>query len=79
MTCLQTLDLLCSDAERALGVEQFKRVYDFLKMARKGDQSRGKPPITDENIVQNELRKLCDQPRNCFLVDQLIFMEDMPP
>lgn len=67
------------DAERVLGAEQFKRVYEFLKLARRGDPASGRAPITDENIVQNQLMKLCDQPRNCFLVDQLIFMEDLHP
>ena len=64
-----------SDAKKLLGEEQFQKVYKFLRVARCGDAQAGKAPITDERFIQSELSRICKEPRNCFLVDQLIFME----
>eukprot|EP00118_Oscarella_pearsei_P014031 m.117475 g.117475 ORF g.117475 m.117475 type:complete len:114 (+) comp37614_c0_seq7:1517-1858(+) len=72
---LQVMEKMKTDAIKLLGEEQFQKVYEFLQLARCGDAGAGKPPISDERLVQKELNRICKEPRNCFLVDQLIFME----
>eukprot|EP00118_Oscarella_pearsei_P014030 m.117462 g.117462 ORF g.117462 m.117462 type:complete len:597 (+) comp37614_c0_seq2:26-1816(+) len=71
----QKMEKMKTDAIKLLGEEQFQKVYEFLQLARCGDAGAGKPPISDERLVQKELNRICKEPRNCFLVDQLIFME----
>ncbi|XP_065827270.1 serine/threonine-protein kinase Nek11-like [Oscarella lobularis] len=71
----QKMEKMKADAKKLLGEEQFQKVYKFLRVARCGDAQAGKAPITDERFIQSELSRICKEPRNCFLVDQLIFME----
>ena len=53
-----------------LGEEPFKKVYRFLQEARFGERKS-----LDETSITEGLRKLVDHPRDCFLVDQLLFLE----
>lgn len=70
MTLIIPNTLTClSECERLLGVEAFHRVYSYLKQVRFGDE------LSNEDSVLDGLAKLVDKPRDCFLVDQLLFME----
>ena len=53
-----------------LGESSFKRVYDYLKRVRFQSDS----PVNEQAIMLH-LRKLVDNARDCFLVDQLLFLE----
>lgn len=65
----QRIQALRTECERLLGVEAFHRVYSYLKQVRFGDE------LSNEDSVLDGLTKLVDKPRDCFLVDQLLFME----
>ena len=58
-----------SECEKLLGQEAFERVYKYLKDVRFGDV------LKDEESIMDGLGKIVDKPRDCFLVDQLLFME----
>ena len=52
-----------------LGPDVFHHVYEYLKAARqKGSQ-------VNEADVMCELRKITSNTRDCFIVDQLVFLE----
>ena len=54
---------------KLLGEIEFQKVYIFLKKARFGEEVRN-----EESIVAG-LAKIVKNPRDCFIVDQLLFME----
>ena len=58
-----------SECQRILGNKPFQRAYEYLKEVRFGDEMR------DEDSIMDGLSKIVDKPRDCFLVDQLLFME----
>ena len=58
-----------SECEKLLGQEAFERAYKYLKDVRFGDD------LKDEDSIMDGLGKIVDKPRDCFLVDQLLFME----
>ena len=49
------------------GEEKFRKVYHYLHEAR----SSGK----DEVTIMTELKSIVNNVRDCFLIDQLIFLE----
>ena len=55
---------------KLLGESSFKRVYNYLKRVRFQSDS----PVNEQAIML-DLRKLVDNARDCFLVDQLLFLE----
>lgn len=63
------IQALKAECERLLGAEAFRRVYSYLKQARFEDELRSEDSILDG------LAKIVDKPRDCFIVDQLLFME----
>lgn len=60
---------MTSECEKLLGHEAFPRVYSYLKQVRFGDEQRSEDSILDG------LAKIVDKPGDCFIVDQLLFME----
>ena len=62
------------EAQRKLGKDQFERAYTYLKDARFGSKVKGSNS-TDENEIMKGLSKICKNPNDCFLVDQLLFLE----
>ena len=65
---------LHAEAETKLGKAQFERAYNYLKEARFGAKSNGASSL-DENEIMKGLAKICKNPNDCFLVDQLLFLE----
>lgn len=63
------IQALKAEGERLLGPEAFRRVYSFLKQVRFENELRS------EDSIQDGLAKIVDKPRDCFIVDQLLFME----
>ncbi|XP_071959604.1 serine/threonine-protein kinase Nek11-like [Antedon mediterranea] len=63
---------LTLECEKKLGKVAFKKAYSFLKEARFGD---GKATL-DENAIMKGLRQFVGNPSDCFLVDQLLFLEE---
>ncbi|XP_074645702.1 serine/threonine-protein kinase Nek11-like [Tubulanus polymorphus] len=57
-----------AECEKALGDKNFQKVYDYLKNARKTTQ--------DENKIHKGLIDIVDNMSDCFLVDQLLFLEE---
>ncbi len=62
--------LLTRQAIRLLGEETFRKCYDYLKTERSVKQS------PDEMKILDGLKKLTSHTRDCFLIDQLIFLEE---
>lgn len=62
-------NLMIRECIKLLGEDQFQKVYIFLKDARFGEDFR-----SEESVVAS-LGKIVKNPRDCFLVDQLLFME----
>jgi len=60
---------LRSQAIRALGENLFKKCYEFIKTQRSCK-------IVDEIKIIDGLKVLASNSKDCFLVDQLIFLED---
>ena len=60
---------MTSECEKLLGREAFGRVYSYLKQVRFGDEQK------NENSILDGLAKIVDKPGDCFIVDQLLFME----
>ena len=60
---------MTSECEKLLGREAFRRVYSYLKHVRFGDEQR------NEGSILDGLAKIVDKPGDCFIVDQLLFME----
>ncbi|KAL4233987.1 Serine/threonine-protein kinase Nek11 [Mactra antiquata] len=59
------------ECEKMLGPDGFTRAYEYLKTAR---YDRAKES-TEEDIMQG-LREFVKNPSDCFLVDQLLFLEE---
>lgn len=66
----QKLTSLRKECVKMLGEEGFSRVYKFLNKARFESRTSMSEPI-----IMKKLRKLVTNPRDCFLVDQLLFLE----
>lgn len=60
---------LRAECEKVLGAEVFDQVYSYLKRVRFADET------TTEDHVLDGLAKIVKKTEDCFLVDQLIFME----
>lgn len=60
---------LRAECEKLLGQEAFCRAYSYLKKVRFGEEQR------DEDSILDGLAKIVDKPGDCFIVDQLLFME----
>ncbi|XP_019629683.1 PREDICTED: serine/threonine-protein kinase Nek11-like [Branchiostoma belcheri] len=61
-----------TQCEKALGKDTFKKVYRYLKDTRFG----GNNETIDEVDLMNGLRKYVTNPSDCFIVDQLLFLEE---
>lgn len=64
---------LRAECEKKLGAEVFKKVYDYLKAVRY--EHDGCLSTCDEDNMMAELAKYVKQRSDCFLVDQLLFLE----
>ena len=62
-----------AEAIAKLGREQFEKAYDYLKEAR-FNQDQSKKNL-DENSIMKGLAKMVRNPNDCFIVDQLLFLE----
>ncbi|XP_013411835.1 serine/threonine-protein kinase Nek11 [Lingula anatina] len=60
------------DCEKKLGKNAFQKAYNYLKSARFGDMAG----TVDENEIIAGLRQYVKNPSDCFLVDQLLFLEE---
>ncbi|XP_033626029.1 serine/threonine-protein kinase Nek11-like [Asterias rubens] len=67
---------LRSECERKIGRESFKSAYSFLKQARFGDQRSMGDTTLDEGEIMKGLKKYVKNPSDCFLIDQLLFLEE---
>lgn len=65
--------LITSECERILGKEGFEKAYNYLKKARY--DSMNTEDKSEEDIMQG-LRQFVKNPSDCFLVDQLLFLEE---
>ncbi|XP_033104672.1 serine/threonine-protein kinase Nek11-like [Anneissia japonica] len=63
------------ECEKKLGKDAFRKAYAFLKDARFGDKKGGMATL-DENAIMKGLRQFVRNPSDCFLVDQLLFLEE---
>ena len=76
---------VCSEATRRLGTELFNKCYDYLREQRHASSSSGGGGggggsgggDIDEGKLFKGLEKLNVSANDCFLVDQLLFLEDM--
>ena len=57
-----------------MGKKDFDIAHDFLRKARFGDEVAGK--TLDENEIMRELKKIISNPGDCFMLDQLLFLEE---
>ncbi len=62
--------IIFREGRKVLGVETFEKVYEYLTSVRQHDSSE-----VNEMLVMNELRRLTPNTRDCFIVDQLVFLE----
>ncbi|XP_078365855.1 LOW QUALITY PROTEIN: serine/threonine-protein kinase Nek11-like [Oculina patagonica] len=60
---------LRAECEKLLGREAFRRAYSYLKQVRFADE------LKSEDSILDGLAKIVDKPGDCFIVDQLLFME----
>jgi hypothetical protein len=58
---------------RRLGAEGFEKCYRYLREQRLGSNSAN----VDENKIFEGLKQYTANPTDCFLVDQLLFLEEM--
>ena len=63
-----------SECEKKLGKKEFDAAYEYLKKARFGDEKAEK--TMDEAKIMADLRKIVKNPNDCFMVDQLLFLEE---
>lgn len=59
-------------ATRLLGSDNFKKCYEYLKEQRRYSRNGD----FDENKIFEGLKKIVSNPADCFLVDQLLFLEE---
>lgn len=55
--------------QQIYGTENFQKVYEYMKRARSGGI------VVNEEALMLDLRKIVSNTRDCFLVDQLVFLE----
>ena len=55
-----------------MGEEEFKKAYTYLKSARNVKDGKEK----SEKEIMDGLRKYVKNPSDCFMVDQLLFLEE---
>lgn len=67
---------LRTDCISKLGKDAFEKAYHYLKKARFGDGGVESGRTMDENQIMNGLRQIVKNPSDCFLVDQLLFLEE---
>ncbi|CAH1779516.1 unnamed protein product [Owenia fusiformis] len=63
---------LRAECETKLGKEAFDHAYKYLRESRFSDNST----TIDETLIMKKLRKVVPNPSDCFLVDQLLFLEE---
>nr|XP_022343813.1 serine/threonine-protein kinase Nek11-like isoform X4 [Crassostrea virginica] len=68
----QKIKNLTKECKRILGEEAFKKAYDYLKQARYLKTSS----VDSEETILQGLREFVKNPSDCFLVDQLLFLEE---
>ncbi|XP_072024881.1 LOW QUALITY PROTEIN: serine/threonine-protein kinase Nek11-like [Amphiura filiformis] len=66
---------LRAECEKKIGKNSFKKAYTFLKQARFGDGALAGNTM-DESEIMNGLRQFVKNPSDCFLIDQLLFLEE---
>lgn len=59
---------LFRQAVRVLGETSFKKCYEFIKTQRANN--------VDDSKIYEGLKGLTSHPNDCFLIDQLIFLEE---
>ena len=64
------LDLFIRECIKMFGEKTFKKVYRYLQDVRFDSEET----VNEQAIVEG-LQKFVDRPTDCFLVDQLIFLE----
>ncbi|XP_052060793.1 serine/threonine-protein kinase Nek11-like isoform X3 [Mytilus californianus] len=69
----QKIKNLRAECQKYLGEEAFEKAYTYLKKARYEKQNS--LDSAEEDIMQG-LRKFVKNPSDCFLVDQLLFLEE---
>ncbi|GFN79182.1 serine/threonine-protein kinase nek11 [Plakobranchus ocellatus] len=57
---------------KILGETEFQKAYKYLREARSGKNGKEK----SEKEIMDGLRKFVKNPSDCFMVDQLLFLED---
>ncbi|XP_048742053.1 serine/threonine-protein kinase Nek11-like [Ostrea edulis] len=68
----QKIKNLTKECKRILGEEAFQKAYDYLKQARYLKTSS----VDSEETIMQGLREFVKNPSDCFLVDQLLFLEE---
>ncbi|XP_071490539.1 uncharacterized protein [Diadema antillarum] len=63
---------LRAECEKKFGKESFKKAYAFLKEARFGDMRE----TLDDSTIMRRLRDFVPNVSDCFLIDQLLFLEE---
>lgn len=63
---------LRADCEKKFGKESFKTAYAYLKEARFGDMKE----TVDDTMIMRKLREYVKNVSDCFLIDQLLFLEE---
>ncbi|KAI0212520.1 Serine/threonine-protein kinase Nek11 [Lamellibrachia satsuma] len=63
---------LTAEAVRKLGEEQFERAHSYLKKARFGKPGECQ---AEEKEIMRGLAQIVESPTDCFIVDQLVFLE----
>lgn len=63
------IQALRTECERLFGAKVFQQVYSYLESVRFGEK------ISSEDSVLEGLSKIVNKPGDCFLVDQLLFLE----
>ena len=58
-----------SNCVQIFGAECFQRVYECLVRARYTDK------VDNELVIMEQLRNIVPNVRDCFIVDQLVFLE----
>lgn len=64
-----SLTVPCRQCTQIYGTEAFQRVYECLVQARYTDR------VEDEGLIMAKLRAIVSNVRDCFLVEQLVFLE----
>lgn len=57
---------------KTMGEGEFQKAYNYLKKARNSQGGKEK----NEKEIMEGLRKYVKNPADCFLVDQLLFLEE---